>query len=86
TSDTKPPVESAFQTLFEDPDGEEGLEYRRNLAEWIDGQADLNTFHWELEFPSVFHQGGFDAVVANPPFTGDKNLRQSLGSDDLVDT
>ncbi|MCS3953472.1 Eco57I restriction-modification methylase domain-containing protein [Salinibacter ruber] len=85
TSDTKPPVESAFQTLFEDPDGEEGLEYRRNLAEWIDGQSDLNAFHWELEFPTVFCQGGFDAVVSNPPFSGDKNLRSRLGSKMLVD-
>jgi hypothetical protein len=84
TSDTKPPVESAFQTLFEDPDGEEGLEYRRNLAGWIDGQSDLNSFHWELEFPSVFHHGGFDAVVSNPPFIGNRDLRERLGSKDLV--
>ncbi|MCS3642269.1 Eco57I restriction-modification methylase domain-containing protein [Salinibacter ruber] len=85
TSETKPPVESAFQTLFEDPDGAEGLEYRRNLAEWIERQSDLNAFHWELEFPSVFHQGGFDAVVSNPPFIGDRNLRKQLGSGDLVE-
>jgi hypothetical protein len=85
TSDTKPPVESAFQTLFEDPDGEEGLEYRRNLVDWIEGQSDLNAFHWELEFPSVFHHGGFDAVVSNPPFIGDRDLRKRLGSKDLVE-
>lgn len=85
TSDTKPPVESAFQTLFEDPDGKEGLEYRRNLADWIGGQSDLNAFHWELEFPSVFHHGGFDTVVSNPPFIGDRDLRERLGSKGLVD-
>jgi len=25
-------------------------------------------FHWELEFPTVFEQDGFDAVVGNPPW------------------
>lgn len=25
-------------------------------------------FHWELEFPEVFIQGGFDIVVGNPPY------------------
>jgi hypothetical protein len=27
-------------------------------------------FHWELEFPEVFKQGGFDVVLGNPPFLG----------------
>ena len=25
-------------------------------------------FHWELEFPEVFAEGGFDAAVGNPPW------------------
>ncbi len=25
-------------------------------------------FHWELEFPEVFENGGFDAAVGNPPW------------------
>lgn len=25
-------------------------------------------FHWELAFPEVFGEGGFDAVVSNPPY------------------
>ncbi|MEK0082976.1 Eco57I restriction-modification methylase domain-containing protein [Benzoatithermus flavus] len=25
-------------------------------------------FHWPLEFPEVFHQGGFDVVLGNPPW------------------
>lgn len=25
-------------------------------------------FHWELAFPEVFTEGGFDAVVSNPPY------------------
>jgi hypothetical protein len=85
TSDIKPPIESAFQTLFESPDGEEALKYRRNLTDWLAEQDDLNAFHWEIEFPSVFERGGFEAVVTNPPFSGDKNLRKRLGDAALVD-
>ncbi|MBT3326195.1 MAG: N-6 DNA methylase [Gemmatimonadales bacterium] len=25
-------------------------------------------FHWPLEFPRVFHRGGFDVVLSNPPW------------------
>jgi hypothetical protein len=37
----------------------------------------LRALHWELEFYDVFHRpaGGFDLIVANPPFLGDRNLR-----------
>jgi hypothetical protein len=39
---------------------------RRELSAWI-GQE--NAFHWPLEFPHVFRDGGgFDAVVGNPPW------------------
>jgi len=33
--------------------------------------AGRRTFHWPVEFPEIFFsQGGFSAVVGNPPFTG----------------
>jgi methylase of polypeptide subunit release factors len=38
-------------------------------------------FHWALEFPDVFAQGGFDAVVGNPPFLGGARLEPTLGAD-----
>jgi hypothetical protein len=28
----------------------------------------LNFFHWPLEFPEVFENGGFDVVLGNPPW------------------
>jgi type I restriction-modification system DNA methylase subunit len=28
----------------------------------------LNAFDWRAEFPGVFEQGGFDAVIGNPPY------------------
>ena len=38
----------------------------------------LCTFHWPLEFPEVFAQGGFDAFVGNPPFIGNKYWQDRL--------
>lgn len=37
-------------------------------------------FHWATEFPEVFLQGGFDAVIGNPPFLGGKKVSGVLGS------
>lgn len=39
-------------------------------------------FHWSLEFPEVFQRenGGFDAIVGNPPFLGGVRLSEQLGS------
>ena len=28
-------------------------------------------FHWFLEFPEVFQQGGFDCILGNPPYAMD---------------
>ena len=29
---------------------------------------DLTPFHWPLEFPYVFNDGGFDVIIGNPPW------------------
>jgi len=36
----------------------------------------IRPFHWELEFPEVFARpdGGFDAIVGNPPFAGKNTI------------
>ncbi|HWQ22581.1 MAG TPA: DNA methyltransferase [Gaiellaceae bacterium] len=38
-------------------------------------------FHWVLEFPEVFQRenGGFDAIVGNPPFLGGQRITGLLG-------
>jgi hypothetical protein len=38
-------------------------------------------FHWEIEFPEVFARdnGGFDAIVGNPPFLGGTRISTVLG-------
>ena len=36
-------------------------------------------FHWFIEFPEVFSEGGFDCVLGNPPFLGNRRLSGSFG-------
>lgn len=38
-------------------------------------------FHWAIEFPEVFAEGGFDAICGNPPFSGGQHLTGTLGTD-----
>lgn len=40
---------------------------------------DHRFFHWPLEFPEVFAQGGFDVVLGNPPFMGGLKISGTLG-------
>jgi hypothetical protein len=39
---------------------------------------DRRTFHWPVEFPEVFAMGGFDALIGNPPFIGNKFWKDRL--------
>ena len=65
------------------PDGQEGvpttddvrnsLHLPGNVNEQLIDQAkqaarNLRFFHWPLEFPEVFQEGGFDVVLGNPPW------------------
>jgi hypothetical protein len=36
-------------------------------------------FHWFIEFPEVFNEGGFDCILGNPPFLGGQKLSGSYG-------
>jgi hypothetical protein len=45
------------------------------------GRDARRPFHWPLEFPEVFEGGGFDAMVANPPFLGGQKITGTLGTD-----
>ncbi|MEN9763145.1 MAG: hypothetical protein RI906_2971 [Pseudomonadota bacterium] len=47
----------------------EGQPMRPGVAELTSELADeYHFFHWRLAFPEVFAQGGFDVVLANPPW------------------
>lgn len=36
-------------------------------------------FHWFIEFPEVFDEGGFDCDLGNPPFLGGKRISGNYG-------
>ncbi len=38
----------------------------------------INAFSWEITFKSIFYEGGFDAVIGNPPY-----IRQELLGEDI---
>ncbi|AZL15903.1 Eco57I restriction-modification methylase domain-containing protein [Rickettsiales endosymbiont of Stachyamoeba lipophora] len=40
----------------------------------------VNPFDWQSEFPLVFKDGGFDAVVGNPPYARIQTLQEMFGS------
>lgn len=40
-------------------------------------------FHWFIEFPEVFSEGGFDCILGNPPFLGGSKLSNTYGDDFL---
>ncbi|MBD3376717.1 N-6 DNA methylase [candidate division KSB1 bacterium] len=37
-------------------------------------------FHWFLEFPGVAGRGGFDCVLGNPPFLGNRKIKSTFGA------
>ena len=45
------------------------------------GKPVRNPFHWPLEFPEVFARAssGFDAMIGNPPFLGNRLWKGALG-------
>ena len=46
-----------------------------NLALYDDEEKErINAFDWEIEFPVAFENGGFDAVVGNPPYVKLQNF------------
>jgi hypothetical protein len=57
-----------------------GLEEQEKEAQRIlEGRR---PFHWPVEFPEVFlYDGGFDAIVGNPPFIGGKRISGVFGTE-----
>src|SRR4029077_8215354 len=50
--------------------------FRQETQKALGGQV---TFHWPLEFPEVMvGQGGFDAIVSNPPFRSGSRISSDI--------
>ena len=42
------------------------------LDQWV---ASHQPFHWFIEFPSIWRNGGFDVIISNPPYIKAKNVK-----------
>ena len=45
--------------------------------------AEKRFFHYFLEFPEVFAEGGFDCILGNPPYLGGKKISGAYGDEYL---
>ncbi|MFX0201312.1 MAG: Eco57I restriction-modification methylase domain-containing protein [Candidatus Hodarchaeota archaeon] len=43
-------------------------ELKENIIEWLHTSGPVEGFDWQVEFIEVFINGGFDIVLANPPY------------------
>jgi len=72
-------AEALRDDSWEDIKGEDWYRSAQGMAE------DQRFFHWELEFPIAFYEqdgerkedGGFDAVIGNPPYVRQEQLKES---------
>lgn len=77
------------QRLAAERQDDEALWPLRRTAEHLLGAANASgaprrPFHWPVEFPEVFPlsgNGGFDALVGNPPFVGGQKITGLFGTD-----
>src|SRR5699024_9502928 len=56
---------------------------KSKIREWLQGDRGrpIKPMHWAIEYPEVMGNGGFDAVVGNPPFIGGQRLTGNIGRD-----
>lgn len=79
-----PKTEANKDSIITDADfrqilaGYKGWQDRRTAKACVVAQ-EKRFFHWFIEFPEVFGEGGFSCVLGNPPFLGDKKLKSSFG-------
>lgn len=43
---------------------------------YIKNYEQLNPFNYSVAFPEIFLEGGFDCVIGNPPYVGQKNNKE----------
>jgi len=51
------------------------------IAKALAVAAEKRFFHWFLEFPEIFANGGFTCIIGNPPFLGGKKISSNYGLD-----
>jgi len=67
SQDKIPTTASLMLELMAQPDNHHAQHLQQRAAAQAACRA-ASVFHWPLAFPQVFAQGGFDCVLANPPW------------------
>jgi type I restriction-modification system DNA methylase subunit len=49
---------------------------KQQIATWTRGTTQVQGFDWQVEFAEVFADGGFDVVVANPPYVRQELIKE----------
>jgi len=62
--DPAAPTSERLHNFLNNPSGVDA----RMVGKAMTLAKELNFFHWHLEFPDVFAQGGFDVMMGNPPW------------------
>jgi uncharacterized protein (DUF433 family) len=55
----------------------------RKVAKATAISTEQRFFHWFIEFPEVFNDGGFDCILGNPPFLGGLRISSNYGDNYL---
>lgn len=53
----------------------------RKVAKAIAVAHEQRFFHWFIEFPEVFSEGGFDCILGNPPFLSGLRISTNFGNE-----
>jgi hypothetical protein len=72
-------AEQLEHSLLPQSKAEDRAPIARAVNDLRSGPRGILPFHWQIEFPEVFEcdNGGFDAMVGNPPFAGKNTLINS---------
>ena len=79
-SDSKQGMQAKLDVLRQELDALLAQEYgvdASRAADYGQWRASHQPFHWFVEFHAIMSQGGFDAVIGNPPYVATKKVRQS---------
>ncbi len=69
TPDSVCTSETLFLEMYSDGQaGEHQVQHDQKVAQAAATCAEARVFHWPLMYPQVFAGGGFDCVLANPPW------------------
>ncbi|MBL8028856.1 MAG: restriction endonuclease [Fibrobacteres bacterium] len=72
---TKLITDAEFKELWS---GQRAPQSQATAMAWSVGEK-KRFFNWFLEFPEIIQNGGFDCILGNPPYLGDKQLSGTYG-------